>query len=233
MMPPLEEILEQAELLRGATSIATGDIFRWESQGHSYIVKTFARRGWLSRHIFGYAGIKNEWRLLTGLWQRGFRCAPEPVGKIGNDTIVMEFVQGTPLKSAKHYRAQGEAMPSVIFYQRLKEMVFSLHRTGISHGDFRRANIIVQENGVPRIIDWATGMLGNGLIGFTHRQFLSSDLVSLIKIIDEAHPELLSDKERNSIQPGIFLKTCTFLRQKIYRGIIKPLRKKRKSLQKK
>ncbi|MCQ2397273.1 MAG: hypothetical protein MJ106_06220 [Lentisphaeria bacterium] len=229
-LPPLEELLKQSELLRGATSSATGWIYRWTAEdGRAYLVKSFARSGWISRVFFGRAGILNEWRVLNGLRENGFECAPAPVARIGSHTIVMEFIDGEELKSTKAYSKDGIAMPPQEFYEKLKEIVLALHASGICHGDFRRANVIVQKNGEPRIIDWATGMLPRGLHGILYRQFLKSDMYSLRKIVDEAYPDLLDEAERKAMEPGCILRFCRFCRQKIYRGFFKPLRKKIKS----
>lgn len=228
-LPPLEELLKQSVLIRKSTSAATGEIYRWEADGRAYLVKSFARSGWLSRMLLGRAGILNEWRVLQGLRRIGFDCAPAPIAKFGSHTIVMEFIEGEELLDVKHYANKGEEIPPAEFYVKLKKVVQDLHAAGVCHGDFRRANVLIQKNGTPRIIDWATGRLPGELHGLIYSQSIKSDLYSLKKIIDDVYPELLDDAERKAMESGIFLRFCRFFRQKVYRGFLKPLRKKIKN----
>ncbi len=223
MLPPLETILREATLLRGSTSPATGEIYRWNYQGRDWLVKTFAHNGWLSRHLPGRICMRNEWRILTTLWERGVTVAPEPLAFLGGQTILMEYLHGQELKSSRYYRRTGEAPPPREFYLSLKEALSSLHQMGFAHGDFRRANILVSEDGrTPRIIDWATCTANRGAKKLLFRAFLGSDQFSLAKILLDIDESLLTPEEKESARPSWFLRAGRFFRQKIYRNYIKP-----------
>jgi tRNA A-37 threonylcarbamoyl transferase component Bud32 len=223
-LPSLETILREATLLRGSTSFATGEVYRWNYQGRDWLVKTFAHNGWLSRHLLGKFCMRNEWRILTTLRDHGVTAAPEPLAFLGNYTIVMEYLHGHELESSKYYRRTGETPPSREFYLSLKEILASLHQKGFAHGDFRRANILVSEDGkTPRIIDWATCMVNRGAKKLLFHAFQDSDRFSLAKILLDADESLLTPEEQKSIRPSWFLRAGRFLRQNVYRKFIKPV----------
>ncbi len=223
-LPPMKTLLSTAELVRGSTSCATGAVYLWRRGEERYLVKTFWTNGWFSRAFFGHRGIANEWRILCALRKAGFSCAPLPYARIGDHTIVMEFIDGKKLESLHHYASRGETPPSPEVYRTLKEALAQLHQGGFVHGDFRRANVMVASAGDKvRIIDWATGMEASDAEHFLYRQLQESDNYSLVKILKDAAPELVSPEELKETAPGFFLRVGRFLRQRIYRGWIKPL----------
>lgn len=219
-LPKETALLSEARLIRGATSAATGETLCWEGvDGTRYLVKTFARKGWLSRFLFGRLTIGNEWRMLTELCRRGISCAPAPVAKIGRYTIVMEYIEGEQLESPAHYRRLSQTPPHRNFFVTLKSVLHELHSAGFAHGDFRRANILVQRDGTPRVIDWATGVLATDWCHLLHRQFLRSDDLSLVKLLPGYYDDLVTEEEIQNTKPGPLLRLGRFLRQNIYRKL--------------
>ena len=219
-LPALPELLREAEVLRKATSLANGEVLCWQGGGRRFLVKSFSRKGWFSRGCFGRACIRNEWRMLAALWRQGFRCVPRPVALIGSHTLLMEWINGVELESAAPCRRRGESAPPEAFWVELKELYCAIHKAGFVHGDVRRANILGQADGHPRLLDWATGRY-QAPMGFWARQLLRSDRFSLFKIISDFHPELFSEEECQQAQPGCILRLGRFLRQTIYRGFLK------------
>lgn len=226
-LPSLPELFDQGRIIRRATSVATGELLCWEApNGTPYLIKSFARKSWFSRFFFGKSSIDREWKMLNILKERGVRHAPRPVAKIGRQTILMEFIPGEKLESLHHYQHRNQLPPPKELYLALKEILCELHEVGVAHGDFRRANIMVQPDNIPRIIDWATARVSKNPKAFLYRQLLSSDNYSLVKILLDAYPETLTPQEREDAKPGPLLRFARFLRQKLYRHFIKPLRKK-------
>ncbi len=220
----MKELLSTSALVRGSTSCATGAVYLWHQGEESFLVKTFWSNGWFSRLFFGRRGIANEWRMLCALQQAGFSCAPQPYARIGGHTIVMEFIQGKKLESRRHYASRGETPPAPEVYRSLREELDRLHQAGFIHGDFRRANVMVASQGNKvRIIDWATGMKRSDAEHFLYGQLLGSDNYSLVKILKDGAPELVSPKEWQENAPGFFLRLGRFLRQRVYRNYVKPL----------
>ncbi|MGN0866783.1 MAG: RIO1 family regulatory kinase/ATPase [Oligosphaeraceae bacterium] len=220
----MKALLSTSELVRGSTSCATGAVYLWRQGEERFLVKTFWSNGWFSRRFFGRRGIANEWRILCALRNAGFSCAPSPYARIGDHTIVMEFIDGKKLESLHHYANRGETPPSPAVYRSLREELERLHEAGFVHGDFRRANVMVASQGERvRIIDWATGMEISDAEHFLYRQLHGSDNYSLVKILKDAAPELVSPEELQENAPGFFLRLGRFLRQRVYRGYIKPL----------
>ncbi len=226
-LPPLPELFQQSTLVRGATSAATGELLHWEApNGVQYLLKTFARKSWFSRVIFGRSSIKREWRMLNILKEKGILCAPAPTAKIGGHTIVMEFIPGKKLESLHHYRRENLPPPPKTFYLSLQAILHDLHEHGIAHGDFRRANIMVQPDNTPRLVDWATARNSETSSNLFFRQVIRSDDYSLVKVLSDSCPEILTATERAAAKPGPLLRLGRFFRQRIYRHILKPLWKK-------
>ncbi len=224
-LPSLETILREATLLRGSTSFTSGEVYRWRFRDRTWLVKTFAHNGWFSRHFPGRFCMRNEWRVLTALRDRGVTAGPKPLAFLGGHTIVMEYLHGRELESGKYYRRMGETKPPREFYLSLKETLADLHQKGFAHGDLRRANILVAEDGrTPRILDWATCMANHGVHKLLFRAFLGSDQFSLAKILRDAEEEsLLTPEEQETVRPSWLLRAGRFLRQHVYRKCIKPL----------
>ena len=186
------------------------------------MIKSFARHRWLSRKLFG-GTIKREWKTLQELWHAGFKAAPQAYACLENYTLVMEFVEGEQLLSPKHYAKEN--LPERRFFEQLRECVKHSQQLGFAHGDFRRANLLIRPNGEPCIIDWATATFHPPkwrlLLRTIHHQQRRSDRFSLIKLLDDYHPDLVTPEERRRAQPGSFLRFARFLRYHLYRHGIK------------
>ncbi len=221
-----ERLLSESQLLRAATSGGTANIYVFEHEGHRYLVKSFSRHSALARWLFGRTTIGNEWRVLRALEGAGIRNVPRAHALLGRYTLVMEFVDGEQLLSAKHYT--DESKPPREFFEQLRCVLHQCHQAGFSHGDFRRANLLVRADGSPCILDWATatccppGVFSwRFLKRWVNRQQRKSDRYSLLKIIDNYYPELLSEEDRRRAQPSWPLRLGRYLRYHLYRHGLK------------
>lgn len=221
-----EQLLSESQLLRGATSVGTANIYVFEHEGNRYLVKSFARHSWLARWLFGRTTIGNEWRVLRALEGAGIRNVPRAHALLGRYTLVMEFVDGVQLLSTKHYT--DESKPPAEFFEQLRGVLHQCHRAGFAHGDFRRANLLVCGGRTPCILDWATAtccppgvFTWRFLKRWLNHQQRKSDRYSLLKIIDDYYPQLLTAEDRQRAQPSWLLRLGRYLRYHLYRHGIK------------
>lgn len=224
--PSVAELLAHSRLLRAATSGGTANIYVYETGGRKYLVKSFAKHNFLMRWLFGGKTIRNEWRILQTLAAAGVQEVPTAHALLEGNTLVMEFIDGRQLQGGKHYGR--ESMPPQIFFERLRVMLRKCHQLGFAHGDFRRANILIRKDGRPCVIDWATASFcpdGTSKWHFLRRgvngQQRRSDCYSLVKILEDYYPEMISEEERRAARPGWLLRMGHFLRRNLYRHGIK------------
>ena len=228
--PPFSELLRRGVLLRKATSWGNTDTYVLRTcDGTEYLLKTFARQPFLIRILLGRISIRNEYNALVFLQKKGFRHAPKAITLLNSESLLMEYISGAS-KLLKNEKYSETERPSPLFFQNLISLTRDLHQMGVSHGDFRRANILRLPEDVPVLIDWATAMIkcpDNKKFSL-YRLFFNivrkSDLYSLASITESYYPDLL-DCELNQYlakQPW-FLRVGRFLRQKFYRQFIKQL----------
>ena len=227
-----EEVLEKAVLLRRSTSGGNADVYVLEREGCRYLVKSYLHHSWLSKMLFSAIAVANEWRLLKRLEKEGFTYAPRPVARLGKWVVITEYIQGSgPLLGKRHYR--DREMPPREFFSELLEAYRKLHDLGIVHGDVRRQNILVGEDGRPRIIDWATGtIVGESMpkwrvvSRWVHNVQGVSDCSSLARIVKCFYPELITHEME--AQNSRFLKIGRYIRQKLYRPLKHYFRNKKR-----
>ncbi len=226
--PVVAKLVQQGEVLRKATSSGNADTYLWQDeQGRRYFVKTFAGHPRWARVLIGQSVLRREFKILQRLQAVGFVAAPKPIALLEKDTLLMEYLPGQRLESRKYY--QAEDLPSRDFFSRLEATLLQLHRLGFSHGDFRRANIIIAENEQPKLVDWSTGISNDSSWAcclwqrWIYKMLSNSDLFSLASIIESFYPELLNRELRLHLQkPPWYLRLGRFLRHNVYRNVLKP-----------
>jgi predicted Ser/Thr protein kinase len=233
--PPLDELLRRGKLLRKATSWGNTDTYVLRTNnGTEYLLKTFARQPKLIRIFLGGISIKNEYNTLKFLESNGFQHAPRAYKLLPKGSILMEFISdGAQLGKSEKYLSDD--YPSVEFFHALIAAMRDLHEMGVSHGDFRRANILRKTGEVPILIDWATA-----IVKYRDRKrffwrwplyqmMVKSDQYSLASITESYYPELINSQLQGFLTNlPWYLRLGRFLRQKFYRHFIKELAGKKK-----
>ncbi|MBR4124679.1 MAG: hypothetical protein IKR13_00615 [Victivallales bacterium] len=224
--PDADEVLSASRLLHGATSGGTANVYIYEKEGHKYLVKSFARHSLWARLLFGSTTIRNEWGILQALQAAGISNVPHAYALLGKYTLVMEFVEGKQLLSAKHYTEK--TIPPLGFFEHLRASMSQFHQAGFAHGDFRRANLLICNGKDPCILDWATATYcAPGVFSWRflkrslNRQQKKSDWYSLVKIINDYYPQILTDDDRRHNQPSWLLRFGRYLRYHLYRHGLK------------
>lgn len=160
--------------------------------GDRAILKDFADKSWLSR-LLGRRQIGREIRALTRL--QGIPGIPACYGEAGPCGVLMERVEGERITRWCRLKP-GER---TVMFGRLDRLVDLIHRRGVAHIDLRkRDNILIGEDGSPRIIDFnasfcfAPGGLGVRLFFPVLRRV---DTAAVLKWKSRLAPHLLTSTE--------------------------------------
>ncbi|MDX9982059.1 MAG: RIO1 family regulatory kinase/ATPase [Lentisphaeria bacterium] len=211
-----------AILLHGRNSVANADVYLVEVDGEVVLAKTYAGNPVWSRWLFGRIALAREFRALDTLRELG--GVPHAYGLVNGDTLLTEYVaEGTTLTS--HEDSPRDAWPPLDFFHRLRELVDTMHRQGIAHGDMRRRNIMRAKGEIPYLIDFTTAVQRrkrNPLSCLLFRALWRADDFAVIKLQASFYPDSLSaeDRQRMLDRPW-YLRVGQFIRKRVYRKWIK------------
>lgn len=188
------------------------DVCGYEIEGRRFVVKDFRPRPWLVRWFLGRWVLRREWERLERL--QGIRGIPRLLGWIDADAFAMEWIEGDRLPHRKH----GSLDP--VCFDRLAELVAAMHERGVSHGDLRRTNVLLDAGQQPYLIDFATAALAGA--GGHKRSFFKRvcdvDRLTVLKLKAYYCPGALTEEERHRLEEQpVSLRVGRFLRKKVYR----------------
>ena len=160
--------------------------------GGRAVVKDFLPCPWFWRWTWG--------RLLTGREVRaygrleGVPGIPRFLGRLDAWALAVEWVPGRDLGKCP----KGSLGPAT--FERLAATVAEMHRRGVVHLDLRqRRNVLVDDAGVPRVIDFSSGLaLRPG--GWRLRRLSSVDRSGVLKYKRRFLPDSLTEEERRSLE---------------------------------
>ena len=126
------------------------------------------------------------------------------------------------LLSMRHYTE--ETKPSREFFQKLTDMLFSMHEHLVCHGDFHRANIMILGTEEPCLLDVATAQKITEDSSWPSRLlfgiFKRADEFSLARIVESYYPDLIDDRLKALLEnEPWYLKIGRFFRHRIYRRL--------------
>lgn len=222
-MPPIPEISREelgplpAEPFHRSPSGVQADLYEIEWQGQPALLKDWSGRPAYLRAWLTPVLTAREFRALRRL--RGVAGVPELLGRVGPDAFLMEKLDAERIPRNK----QKEIHPSPAYFDRVGELVRTLHDRGIAHGDLRRKNILVDREEMPYLIDFGTAVTSKpGLAGLTSRiifrRVARVDRVTCARIKSEFYPEALTPEERHDLDhPPLLLRFGRFFKKRIYR----------------
>ncbi|HPB30319.1 MAG TPA: RIO1 family regulatory kinase/ATPase [Candidatus Sumerlaeota bacterium] len=212
--------------LHEGRSMAQANIELLEIGGRRYILKDFHRRGRLIRFLWGRRIIAREARVYRRL--NGIEGIPRVLRVLDRDGFIMEYVPGTRIP----HRRDSALTP--VFFERLKAVMGRMHERGITHGDIRRKNILVTEDGRPFVIDFAgafcvkpesvTSRIWSApfrsLQKAVFRRLKKVDEITVLGIQHHLLPDSLSPEEQRRLQNvPWYLRFGRLLKKKVYRPI--------------
>lgn len=167
-----------------------------------FIVKDFASKSFFTRWCIGWPSIRKEWRVYKRL--EGLEGIPKAFQKLDASALLMEYVEGFPIKRALKERLDWS------FFQQLERLVDRIHSKGIAHLDLgQKRNILIDDQNRPHLVDFSSAFtLGN-------LPLLRSTLFPLLKWIDKRGiykfkeryaPQLLTPFEEKILKRFRFLK---------------------------
>lgn len=167
------------------------DVFITRSEGHLFLVKDYAQKGFWERNLIGRIVIGREAGAYEAL--DGVEGLPPRFKRLSPYAFAVEYLAGKDLGGFQ----RGELGPEVI--RQFERIIDALHKRGWVHLDLhRRANILFV-NGNVFVVDLASA-LHTGSIPLIGRWFTGlfglADHLSLIKMKNIFGPELLTKSER-------------------------------------
>lgn len=145
------------ELLSGGRNRTKARVFASVWRGGPAVVKSVAHQpAWL-RWAAGVRALDREERAYRRL--EGVRGVPRLLARPDPHSLVCERVEG--LRLDEHPR---RSLPAALF-DALAGVVRQAHARGVAHGDLHRRDVIVDGEGAPWVVDWATSLLREGAGG--------------------------------------------------------------------
>ena len=195
-------------------AMGQADICAYAAAGRRFVVKDFRRRPWLVRRWWGRWILRREWERLEQL--QGIAGIPRLLGWVDRDAFAMEWVEAERLPHLK----DGSLLP--VFFDRLAQLVGEVHARGVSHGDLRRKNVLVDHQQRPYLIDFATAFRARSSRRsqrlFEH--LCQVDRLTVLKLKKHYCPESVTDEERRQLdEQPMALRVGRFLRKKVYRPL--------------
>ncbi len=187
---------ELAPLLRGCFHRGQrrrqADLFVLRWGGRDALLKDFSARSFLLRQTWGRLVTRREVRILRQI--RGVSGVPEILATVGSCGFLMARLPAQPMPRP------SEPPPPLMFFKAATDLLRSLHSLGISHGDLRRPNLMVDAQGRPYLVDFATAVaVGSGCLSFLkrplYRCFAALDDYGLVRLKAEFYPDSLSAEE--------------------------------------
>ncbi len=123
--------------------------------------------------------IRREHRIYERL--AGIAGIPRCLGLERGDRLLLEFIEGQPLKLSSDELDDREQ-----FFAALLELLQAAHRAGVAHADLKRKeNILVTPAGLPCLIDFGSAVVrpdtGGGVRAWLFRQACQIDLNAWVK----------------------------------------------------
>lgn len=166
--------------------------------GRRVVVKDLKKRALWFRVLIGRSILRREWRALRAL--QGLAGVPRIVARPDADSLVIEYVEGTPLSAIARRR-----LPDGVL-QQMESQMAALHARGVTHGDLHRENILLGEDGSVWFLDWATANVFPARRGpakkWSFAQWRALDLRAAAKLKIFNARDALTEHEYQLLQSG-------------------------------
>ncbi len=152
--------LNQGEILKWIKNSARqkSNIFRQGYQGYTYRYEDQDQRliikspvGWGLGKLIRRMMLRNEHRVYNRL--SGLKGIPTCYGFLEGRYLVLEFIDGTPIRSAQ-IKDHG------LFFETLLNLIKAIHNRGVAHTDLKKKdNILVVNGRIPYVIDFGVAIV--------------------------------------------------------------------------
>jgi RIO-like serine/threonine protein kinase len=125
----------------------------------------------------------------------GIRGVPRLYARPTPDTLLREWIDGRTLR-------EGDAVPDA-FFPALRDLVAAVHARGVAYADLaKEENVIVDEHGLPWLVDFQISVAEGGLLGRLVPMLLAADLYHLARHVKRRRPDQLTDADRDALARG-------------------------------
>lgn len=142
------------------------------------VVKDLAPRPWPVRLLIGPLQLDREALAYRRL--EGAAGVPRFLGRVDRMAIALTYIAGRDLGAVR----AGELPAS--FFDRLEQVLETLHARGVAHGDLGRRDVLVDSAGAPYLVDFSTSLVAgpdaDPLTRFLFAQMCRADRRALAKI---------------------------------------------------
>ncbi|MCW9012473.1 MAG: hypothetical protein OQL06_01725 [Gammaproteobacteria bacterium] len=126
-----------------------GKTLKYEDANHQLVIKIPHGSGLIKR--FHIRMLKHEYDVYQKL--SGFKGAPKCFGMIDNQYLVIEFINGQPIRSARPVDEER-------FFRQLFEYIEAMHGCEVAHMDLKRKdNLLVVNGNEPCLIDFGAAVI--------------------------------------------------------------------------
>ncbi len=158
--------------------------------------------------------IANEYAVYTRL--SGMEGIPVCHGLLRNRYLVLEFVDGIPIKDA---RLDDRTFFCNVLLQKIKEM----HRAGVAHGDLKKKdNILVVNGRYPILLDFGVAIIRKSGLApinhFLHNLFRKFDYNAYIKVKYRKRRDRISDDDHQYYQRTLIEKVAGWIKRSYLKG---------------
>jgi predicted Ser/Thr protein kinase len=126
-----------------------GQVYLYQDGRQRYVIKAASGRGvlrWLRTHM-----LRQEFSVYNRL--QGYSGSPRCYGLLRGRYLVLEYVDGLPLRHAP-------IADRALFYQTLFDQIQELHARGVAHSDLKRKdNLLVVAGRRPCLIDFGAAIV--------------------------------------------------------------------------
>ena len=128
-----------------------GQTYLYERKGQRFIIK--APSGWGLANLIRRWMLRNEYRVYERL--AGLQGIPVCHGFIAGRYLVLEFIGGTPIRTAR-------ITDPAVFFDLLLSLIKEMHDLGVAHTDLKKKdNILVVDGKIPYIVDFGVAVARN------------------------------------------------------------------------
>lgn len=114
----------------------------------SLALKDYSARPWLVRQTLGRFLLRRESAAYRAAGE--LEGLPRFLGRVGPFALATAWLDARPLAQCAAAEIPGD------FFDRLAELVASIHRRGVAHADLHHRDVLVGQSGTVHVVDLAT-----------------------------------------------------------------------------
>jgi len=154
LIKSIEEELKTGDKLIKSYEGNQGVLYTLKLNGQCYLIKK-ANTSKTILSFFNQRSLKKESKIYNKL--RGLKGIPDCYGLTNNGDLILEHIEGHSYREKQYELPDNE-----IFFQSLFELITTMHKMGVAHGDLKRKdNILVNASNEPFLIDFGTAIAIN------------------------------------------------------------------------